>query len=198
MSRKKSKRRATLGVDTLQRRLRRAFPRARLDDYRIDFSRFALRFELGDEKPNGSFERIAQTVDRAVKLFEACNDPSDDVVLIHNEYPCGEIFPSRPLGYILTLIAQDPALRIERAIDEAEGEGEFSQMLYPTCAMNLAYAAIFRGIANCEQGRSPCIGGRVFIVNMTKIVVFYMYDDRGCLIFADNTTKLKRLYMERN
>jgi hypothetical protein len=187
-----------LRFSSLQRQIQRVFPEARLDSYRIDFSRFQLRFELGDDKSYGSLERVGQSVDRAVKLFEACNDSSDEVVLIHNEYLSGEIFPSRPEGYILTLIQSDGACRAERTVPASEDDGEFTQFAYQSNLARLAYSAIFRGIANVEQGRSPSIGGRVYLVNTTRNITFYMYDDRGCLIFADRPEKLKRLYIERN
>jgi hypothetical protein len=193
--------RKAFDVEAFEGRIRRAFPKARLSDYWIDFQRFDLRYELGDKKPCGTTERIGQAVDRAVKLFESINRQDEDIVVVCKDFDGPkEMFPSRPPRYLLSLISgYDPALGAEYTIAPDEYcSVPYQQIVYPTKVRSLAYAAIFRGIANSGLGRSPCIGARVYLVNVKRMVVFYMYDDQGCLIFADKPKKLVGLYAERN
>ncbi len=188
-------------LDAFERRVRRAFLRARLADYLIDFGPYELRFELGDEKPNGAIERVGQAVDRAVKLFEACNTRDDDIVVVCKDFDGpGQIFPSRPPRYLLSLICNyDSTLGVEYAIDPDDYcEVSYKQIVYPTKVRYLACEAIFRGIASTEQGRSPCVGASVYLVNVTRNVVFFMYDDRGCLVSVDRPEKLLPLYKDHN
>lgn len=63
---------------------------------------------------------------------------------------------------------------------------------------NIEIENIFRGIANLEMGFDPSIGERVYIINKRNNVVFYMYDDRGCLVFANLNETLKPIYSKYN
>ena len=42
---------------------------------------------------------------------------------------------------------------------------------------------IIHGITNAEQGRWPRINESLYFVNIDQGIVFYLYDDRGCLIY---------------
>lgn len=57
---------------------------------------------------------------------------------------------------------------------------------------------IIRGIANYDMGFTPSIVDRIYFINTDAGVVFYMYDDRGCLLFSDRKDVLEPLYTKFN
>jgi hypothetical protein len=52
------------------------------------------------------------------------------------------------------------------------------------------YKSIFNGIANTEMGFDPTIHQLVYFFQPNTQRWFWMYDDRGCLIFSNEPTDL--------
>lgn len=97
----------------------------------------------------------------------------------------------------------DQAQHRQLPISDDDGQGEVSerfveQMIVPASFESLPYEEILAGIANHEQGRVPRIGQSVFFIAPRRDVVFHMYDDRGCIVFSDEPTKLEHLYVKYN
>ncbi len=64
--------------------------------------------------------------------------------------------------------------------------------------LSVPYKEILVGIANYEQGKEPSIGQKVYFIDIKKKIMFYMYDDRGCIIFAKEKESLQNLYTKYN
>lgn len=181
--------------------LARAFPRADLGNHPIDFGPVHLRFELGDRHPNGSDERIAQATERATVLFGDLFLQDEQLTLIIKNWAWTgrELFPKSP-GHLASLIRGPASDRFVEIITSRRSHGEeysYEQVLRRVFVRDLDCRSIFRGIAHVEQGREPCINESVYFVSARRILAFYMYDDRGCLVFADNAEKLRPLYQKR-
>ena len=175
------------------------FPSAQLGTHPIDFGEIHLRFELGGELSNGTDERIAQATDRAVDLFLACNSADDDLILIITDWDSSgdEMLPTEPPEYLDSLLASfDSGRRFTKMV--ATGNGSYPQTLFPTSLGNIDHRNILRGIAHLEQGRAPRINASIYFLNRTRNLVFYMYDDRGCMIYADSRATIQSLYEQRN
>ena len=56
----------------------------------------------------------------------------------------------------------------------------------------IKYHEIFKGIANTEMGFSPTIHQIVYFFQPATRKWFWMYDDRGCLMFSDDISHLKK------
>ncbi len=177
------------------------FPCVRLDSYPIGFGDVYLRFELGGDHPSGSDERITQAMERSVSLFQECNGVDDDMVLIIKDWGVSgeEALLSEPSGYLYSLIRgfhkKEAFVEI---IDGDEYCDSYRQFLYATTFRDLDYSGILKGITHLEQGRTPRINEVVYFINKANNTVFYMYDDRGCLVYSDVPDKLHRLYSQRN
>ena len=189
-------------VDPIEFReyLSEVFSDARLETHPINFGEIHLRFELGGNHPNGSGERIDQAVERSVILFSTINKLSDDIVLVVNDWDLNsnEFWTSEPSDYLFSLLqGYDAELACSELIYDDDSQPISRQTLYQTSIRKIAYSSILQGIANLEQGKSPAIGESIYFINRSRNIVFYMYDDRGCLIYADTPATLSELYTTR-
>jgi hypothetical protein len=165
----------------------------------------ALRFELGDPFDNGTEERVRQSVFRAAALLESVFSSDDTVHLYIKEWAEGDATAAS--DYIYELLSQHElrqtiACEPEKETD-ADGTDTEVQRLYKVSVASGAlsafpYRAILTGIANAEQGRKPSIGQQVYFISMKKDILFYMYDDRGCIISAKDKGELRRIYKHFN
>lgn len=174
--------------------IRHLYPQLDLDQ--LCFSEHSLRFELGDVQPNGSTRRIEQAVARGAALFESCFTEDMELVVLIQTWDSGqEMLPTTPAGYLEQMIPEmEGRLVILPLIDAGEGDifqPETSIMQLAKSRLNVE--GILRGKANLEMGRSPSINQSVCFVGIKSGLVFYMYDDRGCLIYAQTKRELAAL-----
>jgi hypothetical protein len=175
------------------------FPHAQLWTDPIDFGDIHLRFELGGDHSNGTDERITQATDRAAELFLACNSADDDLVLIITDWdsPGDQMLSTESQKYLYSLLSGfHNSHRVAKMV--ATPTGSYPQVLFPTSLGKIDYRNILRGIAHLEQGRVPRIHASIYFLNQTRNLVFWMYDDRGCVIYADSRATIQSLYERRN
>jgi hypothetical protein len=160
-----------------------------------------LRFELGGRHPNGSEERITQASERATAIFNEVFAPDEKLTLIIKNWALtGQELFCRTPGHLTSLIACPLTDGVTQIITQQHCDGEkyfYKQTLLAASVRDLNYRSMFRGIAHLEQGRKPSISESIYFVSVDRAVVFYMYDDRGCLVFADQPEKLRSLYQGR-
>ena len=124
------------------------------------------------------------------------------MVVIINDFDVSgrEVLPTEPPDYLNSLL---PGLESDACVqmidtEGAEDECSYRQLLFRTTVQRVDYHNILRGIAHLEQGRTPRINASVYFVNERNNTVFYMYDDRGCLIYSNRPESLKKLYFKHN
>jgi len=174
------------------------------------YSDVHLRFELGDDLENGTRNRVEHCRSKALAIFEDLFDPEDDIwVMVQSSHcPNGIDLWSGTEGYLLGQFLQPKeiskqvsteveTLEIE-ADDGTTGPVEYrtthTQRVYSQKVNQLAYRNIITGIANLEMGFDPSISDRVYFIHESKRVAFYMYDDRGCLVFGHDRNSIRFLY----
>lgn len=175
------------------------FPHAQLGTHPIDFGDIHLRFELGGEHPNGTEERIMQATERATDLFLACNSADDELVLIITDWDSSghEWLPTEPPNYLESLLSGfHNGSRVTKWM--ATEKGSYPQWLFRTTTREVDHRNLLRGIAHLEQGRVPRINASIYFLNRTRNLVFHMYDDRGCIIYAGSRATIQSLYEQRN
>ncbi|EPR13453.1 DUF3885 domain-containing protein [Ruminiclostridium papyrosolvens] len=163
-----------------------------------------VRFELGDPFPNGSDERIRQVIYRATSIFENIFSEEDYIYLVikdwENEDP---MFGNTTPQYLYTVFNTAGA---DTDVVEVEDEDVDGEKIYQTHkeysikikVENIDYKNILTGIGNYEQGREPSIGQSIYFISVEKNVIFYMYDDRGCLVSSNSPANIKFLYNKFN
>ena len=160
--------------------------------------KYHLRFELGDTLENGTKERVVQATKRATELFKNHIDENSSVYLVVYDFNNG-MFSQTP-NHIYDLLKLDDieseqfeenlALRYFDNEDEIERtKGRLS--IYRAERNKIKYSEIFNAIANNEMGFTPTIDQLVYFFQPESKKWFWMYDDRGCLMFSDDILYLK-------
>lgn len=180
-------------------------------------SKYHLRFELGDNLENGTLTRVKQSTERAIKIFHEFFKQTDEIwVFIKSWESCSqaeEFYPSTE-GYLENQFINFNSIKIIQnqekveEFDEIENKNGVLEMtdlsilhkqkVFKTKVSQINYTNIFQGIANSEMGFSPSISEYIYFVNPRNNTVFYMYDDRGCLLFSYLPETLKNTYLKYN
>ena len=160
--------------------------------------KYHLRFELGGPLENGTIERVNQATKRATELFENhINEKSELYVIIYDLND--EIFVRTP-NHIHELLSKDEIrhetynekLALRYFAHETDIEWTKGKLtIYLADRNEVEYSKIFNGIANTEMGFSPKIHQLVYFFQPQTKKWFWMYDDRGCLMFSEEKSDLK-------
>lgn len=60
------------------------------------------------------------------------------------------------------------------------------------------FVGLIEGVANLEMGFDPKIPQTVMVFDSKSSKGFYMYDDRGCYVWADNSKSIQDIYESLN
>lgn len=142
------------------------------------------RFELGDSLPNGSTARVEQAALRASKVFEATVGQADTLWFLVHEYGPSDLF-GQSNDYLHTLLATAEAMAWQMSAELRIGVGFDGQKALPV-------TAILTGIARAEMGQEPCVGQRIVFFDLHEGIGFYMYDDRGCVVWGRDSSLVDR------
>lgn len=175
------------------------FSDSNLDEfYPIYPNKIHLRFELGGNYKNGSKKRINQAFDRVSFLFnEIFPDLNEEIWVLINEYRETKLIISSQ-KYLYTLF--DKSVKFKSKLSETGDPDEkikFIQRFSKLFIKNVDYEKILKGIINSEQGKKPSIGETIIFISPNRKLVFFLYDDRGCVIYANESVQLKNLLMEK-
>lgn len=173
-----------------------------VDQHAVTLTQYPhLRFELGGDLKSCSDERLDQAYFRSLDLIQQIfSDKDEQLYFIINDYGANSLFTRTPSEYLYSLIMtyrDDKKEEIFFKDDEGRRQ-KFLQHIYTLSWDQIDYRKILEGIANLEQGRKPGISQTVFFLNPQSDIIFYMYDDRGCLIVSNNANKIRKIYHKRN
>ena len=177
-------------------------------DARLKNGDYQVRFELGEPYENGTDERIKQVVSRAVTLFEETFLLGETIdILIKDWLDIDAGLGDTATEYIYDLLKNLNMSTIiyTNVTEDIDPQGKpfkCEQKLRATAVsaplLQAAYTSILEGIANYEQGRSPAVRQDVFFISLKRGILFYMYDDRGCLVVSATNELPKHLYRKYN
>ncbi|WP_420540471.1 DUF3885 domain-containing protein (plasmid) [Paenibacillus polymyxa] len=184
------------------------FPGLQLKSPLFYSSAIAIRFELGGNLEEQS--RVERVIHRVLSIFNEINQPTDDVYLtIFIDSWDGNPVSSFEKDVCKLFIEYAFGVRIED-IDKREQEFRYKDpdedddgtvtLRYCTKVKvkDLKVEELLGAIANREMGCEPRIIGDIFLVNETKKSIFYVYDNRGLDVVADNTKTLRTVYDKYN
>jgi hypothetical protein len=167
-----------------------------------------IRFELGSpyrgiENP----EYFNKLIERAVKIFEFVFEENDDLYVIVSSFEAVEPYKVLNQGervfpkYIKNKNDDDKVVCIKEE-KNFEEEGYLSYISYQYCLKckrdDTDYSRIFEALANRDFCREPYTSDGVYFVNVSKDIIFHMYDDRGLDVVAKNKENLQKLYVMFN
>ncbi len=166
-----------------------------------------IRFELGGDLGNGTFQRVQQATDRATAIFNDTFPNANALIYVliydynksHDEY----LYEQFPKEQFARFYNQTETINNNYLIADEDGNDSFEKEetrltigKLPVGTINIHN--ILNGIANAEMGFDPCINQSIYFFEPITDRGFYMYDDRGCYVWSNDADKIRDIYTIRN
>jgi len=196
----------------LQSYFDRVYPYSKIDTEHTLGGQVHIRFELGEGKDNGTIERVNQTTERALTIFnDTFNDPTHEIFVLIYEYQGENIFNASN-DYLHNQFPTDGFKKFYNQLesvntryfttDEKGNEilekDEVRIIIGKLPVKDINVKSILNGIANTEMGFDPGIDQRIFFFDPATDKAFQMYDDRGCYVWSNKADILRDIYIKRN
>jgi hypothetical protein len=184
------------------------FPRLVLEPTLFHCWPTSLRFELGDPEHKEPHKRDPAYFDplhrRARALYEAAFAATDSCILSSVEYRCSKL--GRRACHFATVFdeARERNLGIGRPsgrawVPSGNPECKVRYVWAEVSPRRIDYDYLLRRFARTDF---PLAGGgfagTVYFINLTRNLIFHMYDDRGLDLSATKRETLKPLYDSHN
>lgn len=152
---------------------------------------------------------------QATELFQALFSPEDKLFLVTNIYQNRDFIrrsKKKIKVYRHYIKDKDARLRLRQQIlpfmfEDDDIENKFTSQFFLECRKeDIRYSFLIKAICNQDF---PSLKPRllnpyglyepdVFFVNITKNVIFYIYDDRGCEVIASDLDTIRPIYERFN
>lgn len=161
-----------------------------------------IRFDLGGEDNNEKKERVVQAATRASTLWEEIfPDKEAQITVLAYDYLYADEY-TKPQGILRKFLPKESFEELYNAVETRivsdEDEDDRVRVIIGNIHVkDIDAPALFRSIANTEMDFSPALFARMFFIDQSRNILFYMYDDRGCVVEAQSATQLQPLYEAR-
>lgn len=172
-----------------------------------------IHFSLGEEiyqfKENGklNLERFDTVYKQTLTIFNELFNQDDDLVLVTNIYrQKGQRKTSKMKVYQPNLKDKNKLKQLQAKtypypfeVDESD-EYELQQFSLDCKVQDIHLDGLLKAAIHEDFPLKPRFGADsvhypdIFFVNITKDIIFFVYDDRGCEVIAHTTDKLRPLY----
>lgn len=180
---------------------------------------YGIRFEISNpDLALGEEANLQQIYKRCTEIFNKVFDVNDQILLVTNVYyEKGSTFlQKRPLNVYRKYIKYKQGLnKLQHTIlasvflNDDDGEdykGEVTHLFVLPCKKtDIRYVQLLSAISYEDFYHPSCIlkgfprnGYDIFFVNLTKKIVYHLYDDRGCDVIAADKENIHSLYQEYN
>src|SRR5690554_5598410 len=189
----------------LQSYFDRVYPNSQIDTEHSLGGQVHIRFELGEGKENGTIERVNQSTDRALTIFnETFTDPTNEIFVLIYEYQGENIlnasndylhkqFPNncfkKSYNQLETVNTRDFTTD-EKGNDVLEKD-EVKIIIGKLPVADINVKNILKGIANTEMGFDRGMNQSIFFFDPTTDRAFQRYDDRECYVWSDEADKIR-------
>jgi hypothetical protein len=159
-----------------------------------------LRFELQTATVYGFEEEyFAQTVYRAVALFEEIFLPDDEIIIVCQflQFKRERIrFGNYCFKQIGNLHRSEVAFK---KLKNFYGNEQGNRAVFKVDVRRIDYKNILAAKANMDfPPRHPRLGLEIYFISLRSKVIFNMYDDRGVDIIASDKQSIANLYWKYN
>jgi hypothetical protein len=151
---------------------------------------------------------VTQATYRATTVFnETFDDLEREIWVLIYEYENGLFNDSR--DYLYTLFPKDIFYNKLEQVDtqmtsfDDSGKEYFDKteakvILGKIKVKKIKAEKILQGITNNEMGFEPAISQDVYFLDPVSNKGFYMYDDRGCYVWSNKASNIRKLYNDKN
>ncbi|WP_045521067.1 DUF3885 domain-containing protein [Neobacillus niacini] len=174
----------------------------------------SIRFEISNPIiPHYAIENLKQTFQRSITLFKKVFDERDEILLVTDVLTTrnNHFLQRKPLNvYKKYLKDKDLLYKLHHQLFVRFFEDEVDQMVIHRFILQckkdtIRYAPLLKAICYEDFAHSSTIlknnqesGYEIYFVNLTKKIIFHLYDDRGCDILAADKEDIRYLYEEFN
>ena len=190
----------------------RQFFRQHFADFEVRLPMFylwdiGLRFDLQKVFKNpvspDDNDYFKECLFRAIQIFETTFEPTDEIYLIINSFKWKKKKIRRGNFIFKQINSLDFAnilyRRINQLYEPGDKNDQWNQAVMLTETKKIDYKQILAGQINTDFGsRSPRICEEVFFVNITKRIIFNVYDDRGLDIIATDKETIRPIFEKHN
>ncbi|MFJ8248166.1 DUF3885 domain-containing protein [Peribacillus asahii] len=169
-----------------------------LFDRLIKNGKYWIRFELGLIQLGGKayFEEIYH---RATTIINSLFDKNDEILMINctsNHIDYKKVDSPRIMRFIRNnnMIYGLKCKTVPFEFDEEDIEMETKQYSLKVKKDDIRLHYLIQSMANKDFSLKPRVNGSLYLLNLTKEIVFHMYDDRGCDVYSFDKEKLLPLY----
>lgn len=202
---------------TLNRFMEEYFDRLELRPPLFYLWKYGIRFEISN--PDLSFgdkANLEQVYERSAGIFNRVFEENDEILLVMNVY-CekgSKLLQKRPLNLYRKYVKnKDTLKKLEHTVlpsvflgddDGDDYKNEVTHRFVLICPKNeIRYIQLLSAIAYEDFGHPSCIlkgfprnGYDIFFVNLTKKIIYHLYDDRGCDVIASDKEEIRFFYEE--
>jgi hypothetical protein len=174
----------------------------------------SIRFEISHPTiPHYSKENLKQTFQRSISLFKKVFEEKDEILFVTDVVTTSNnhFLQKKPLNvYKKYLKDKDKLYKLQHQLLVRFFEDEEDQMVIHRFVLQcnidvIRYVPLLKAICYEDFAHPSTIlknnqesGYEIYFVNLTKKVIFHLYDDRGCDILAADKEGIRYLYEEFN
>lgn len=179
------------------------------------FWKYGIRFEVSHPwMPYYEKENLKQIFQRAITLFNKVFSEEDEILFVTDVHcTSSDLFLQRtPLNVYLKYIKDKQTLyRLQHQLmpsvfEDEEDDQSVTHRFALACKKNeMKYAQLLKAISYEDFAHPSTIlknhpqhGYDIYFVNLSKKIIYHLYDDRGCDILAADKEAIRFLYEECN
>ena len=164
----------------------------------INVENYWIRFELALIQLEGKANSDVIS-HRAMTIFNALFDKDDEILMINgvsNDIHDKKAYPPRMTRFLRNkkLIYGLTCKTVPYEFDEEEVQLETQRYSLKVKKEDIRLQYLFKAIENVDFAVKPRVNGSIYLLNVTKEIVFHMYDDRGCIVYSFDKETLLPLY----
>jgi len=190
----------------------RVYPYSKIETEHSLGGQVHIRFELGGNKHNGTIERVNQSRDRALVIFnDTFKNLANEIFVLIYEYQGKNIwnanndylykqFPTNSFAKFYNQLetVHTRFFTTDKNGNEVLEKDEVRVIIGKLPVKDINIKNILNGIANTEMGFDPKINQNIFFFDPFTDKSFHMYDDRGCYVWSNKAEKIRDIYIKRN
>jgi len=167
--------------------------------------KFGLRFDLQVGNIN-SKDYFIEVIKRSTALFEASFNETNEIFLLYRRHKRKRTkirFTNYCFKQSVIFKNKISRIRLSKNLYNKGEDDIYNVAIFKTLSRRINYKNILTAIANSDFfGRTPRLNSlndiEIYFINITRDLIFYMYDDRGIDIIASDEETLMPLYAKFN
>ncbi|MGE7920370.1 DUF3885 domain-containing protein [Viridibacillus sp. NPDC093762] len=159
-----------------------------------------IRFELGCEEQfkDNDVNYRSEVYKKSITIFRDLFDVDDEIFIVTNVHTEIEKEAPGKLKVYSNYIKNKKTLYSLNTMKKPNvDEDDYlnTHQFWLKCKVSdVDYVGLIKAVCNQDLGIKPFISHDVFFVNITKQLIFNVYDDRGCDVVATSLNVLENVY----